>query len=246
MKTKPIFLCLFLIFTCSNLMAQQSQRPVSELTADISGWEMIKNAAQSAKNKVEFLPVTKIYAAKELLQMQVTTHSYMGAIIYFTGGVFIDNRWIRLLGSGSTNLPRNITDWNKGKSQKSENNIPGYLFIGDDAIGGFFAINSGALGTDIGNIYYLAPDSLMWESLGKGYSAFVEFCFNGDLEMFYKGFRWKGWQKEVSTLNGDKVYSFFPYLWTKEGKNIQKNSRKPIPIEEQFQFNQHAIDSLKH
>ncbi len=227
-------------------MAQQTKRTLTELIADTSGWEMIKTVAQTAKNRIEFLPAQQNEAEKTLLQMQVTTHSYMGAIIYFTGGIFIDNRWIRLLGSGHKDLLRNITVWNNDNDAKRNNGIPGYLLIGDDAIGGFFAINSGALGTDIGNIYYLSPDNLTWESMGKGYSAFVEFCFNGDLDMFYKGLRWADWQKEVSVLNGDKTFNFYPYLWTKEGKVIQKNSRKIIPIEEQYRFNLHTIDSLKH
>lgn len=101
---------------------------------------------------------------------------------------------------------------------------------------GFFLLNGGGLGNDLGKIYYLAPDSLEFEPLDLSYSEFLLFCFNNDLDDFYKGLRWKNWKSEVSKLNGDTVFNFFPYLWTKEGKNIEKNSKKEIPIEEQYNF----------
>jgi hypothetical protein len=42
----------------------------------------------------------------------------MGAIIYETGGLLVDNGWIRILGSGHKKLDRNLPEWNKGKSIK--------------------------------------------------------------------------------------------------------------------------------
>ena len=39
------------------------------------------------------------------------------------------------------------------------------------------------------------------------------------------------------TLSGDEVFNFFPALWTKEGKEIDKNSRKPVSVEEQYRLN---------
>jgi hypothetical protein len=41
----------------------------------------------------------------------------------------------------------------------------------------------------------------------------------------------------MEELDGDKVYNFYPFLWTKEGKDINKISRKAIPAEEQYNFN---------
>jgi len=49
--------------------------------------------------------------------------------------------------------------------------------------------------------------------------------------------RWTQWRDEVSKLDGDKVFNFYPYLWTKEGKDINKNSRKAIPVGEQYSLN---------
>ena len=245
-KTKLlIFLLLLTAFSFQEAFAQISMRSVSALTADTSGWILVKTAAASSKNRAIILPVAdSAKAAEALYQMQVTTHSYMGAVIYFTGGLLIDHCWIRLLGSGSNQLPRTLPNWNKSRTFKEFGERPGYLLIGDDVIGGFFAVNGGALGPDLGNVFYLAPETLKWESLGKSYSDFVDFCLNGDLNKFYKGYRWPGWEKETETIKGDSVYNFYPFLWTKEGQDIRKDTRKLVPVEEQYDFNLDAIKRL--
>lgn len=69
------------------------------------------------------------------------------------------------------------------------------------------------------------------------YSDFLKFCLNGDLDTFYKACRWTNWKAEVEQLDGNEVFNFFPYLWTQEGKDINKNSRKAVAIEEQYFLN---------
>ncbi len=66
------------------------------------------------------------------------------------------------------------------------------------------------------------------------YTDFLDFCFNGNLTKFYANLRWTNWKEDVSKLDGNMVFTFVPYLWTKQGKNINKNTRKPVPIEEQY------------
>lgn len=209
--------------------------PIEDLinTTD-PGWPFVEEWIKAAKNKVEVLPVDAAKAATALYQSQVTTRSPMGAIIYMTGGILIDDGWIRIIASGSPKLNRDLPEWNKGKSFKDHGNIPGFYLVADDVIGGFFALNGGALGKDAGRIYYFAPDTLEFEALDMTYTEFLQFCFNGDLDTFYKGLRWKNWRKEVSELPGDQGFSFYPFLWTKQGKEIEKNSRKAVPVEEQY------------
>jgi hypothetical protein len=104
-------------------------------------------------------------------------------------------------------------------------------------VGGFFALNGGEFGEDIGRIYYLSPDNLEWEPLDLTYEAFLEFCFNGDLATFYSNLRWQGWQQDLANLHGDSVFNFFPTPWSKEGKDISKNTRKIVTVQEQYDFN---------
>ncbi|WP_269630100.1 DUF2625 domain-containing protein [Pelomonas sp. BJYL3] len=164
-----------------------------------------------------------------LLGLQVTTRSPMGAIAYETGGILIDNGWLRVLGSGNPKLRRNIVEWNTGRSN-------GHLLVADDAIGGFFSINGGAFGEDRGSMYYWAPDTLKWEPLGLGYSEFLRWAVSEKLTVFYEGLRWPGWEVEVKSAGGDECFTFYPFLWTEQG-SVQSSSRRLVRVAEQFAFN---------
>jgi hypothetical protein len=54
-----------------------------------------------------------------------------------------------------------------------------------------------------------------------------------------------GCGESFSVIRSYMGVNFAPFLWTKEGKDIQKVSRKPISIEEQYIFNMDAIKQLK-
>ena len=200
-------------------------------------WDLIQEWLQEAINSYEVLPRDAKRAETELLNAQITTRSPMGAILYETGGILINGGWIRLLGSGCERLDRGMFQWNKGKTFEDYGQPPAFLLVADDILGGFFAINGGAFGQDdLGQIYYLAPDTLSWEPMNCGYSEFVCWTLEGDIDLFYEPYYWKGWQEEVAKLNGNQVFSFFPFLWTKEGQQIEAVSRKVVPIEESYRL----------
>lgn len=207
-------------------------------------WPLVQKWIETAKNKVEVLPVNAVKADSVLYNAQITTFATLGGVIYNTGGIIVDNGWIRILGSGSDRLPRDIANWNKGKTIKEfGDNIP-YLLIADDAVGGFFAINYGGLGPDIKNVYYLEPNTLTWQPLGAGYGEFLVFCFDSDLSKFYKGLRWKSWEQFIANLDGNKTYSFRPYLW-QAGSDVDKSTRKLVGVEEMYKFNIMKSKDLK-
>lgn len=212
---------------------QMPKRSLAELiNKQEPGWELVSGWIKQAKNKVQVLPKAPVRADSALLAAQVTTRSPMGAVIYETGGILVDNGWLRILGSGSPGLDRDLMSWNKGKQQ-------GFLLVADDVLGGLYAINSGAFGSEsMGKIFYFAPESLHWQATDKTYSEFLVFCFSGNLTDFYHGLRWKGWEQEVSSLNGNQGIAFYPFLFTKEGKNIAKNKRGIVPIAELWSFGQ--------
>ncbi len=78
-------------------------------------------------------------------------------------------------------------------------------------LGGFFALDGGALGKP-GHVFYFAQDTLEWEDTGYGYSDFLGFCLNGDLQKYYKDMRWPGWQAEIAKLEGNEVIGVYPFL----------------------------------
>lgn len=164
----------------------------------------------------------------------------MGAIIYETGGILIDGGWLRILGSGCPAMNRDLMSWNKGRQQ-------GFLLVADDVLGGFYAINGGAFGSEsVGKIFYFAPDALRWEATNKTYSDFLLFCFSGDLASYYKGLRWKGWEQEIQALTGTQGIACYPFLFTKEGKNVGKDKRGVVPIAELWTFGQDMQRQLDH
>ena len=201
------------------------------INKDESGWELVSEWINDATNKVEVLSKDKKNADLALYNSQVTTRSPMGAIIYETGGILIDSGWIRILGSGNEKVNRSLPDWNKNKSTTEFGQQAPYFLVADDVIGGFFAINGGEFGEDLGQMYYFAPDCLEWESMDMGYSDFIWWTFTGDLEQFYEGLKWNNWKEEIENLDGNKGIGFFPFLWT-EYNNVNELSRKPISIDE--------------
>src|ERR1700754_4174883 len=76
--------------------------------------------AQSSR-PIELLPPSE-RNGEVLVGLQVTTRSPVGAIAYETGGILVDHGWLRILGSGHPKLPRDIAEWNAGRSS-------GYLLV---------------------------------------------------------------------------------------------------------------------
>jgi hypothetical protein len=203
------------------------------------GWPVVSEMIAKAKNEVEILPVDPKKGEQALLAIQVTTRSPMGAIAYSSGGLLVDHGWIRVLGGGSARLPRDIGSWNFPKGVDQPPRLGNAILVADDVLGGFFAINGGAFDGPPGHVFYLAPDTLRWEDLGRGFTDFVEFLCQGDLAKFYASLRWRGWFTDAERLSGDRAYSIYPFLWAKEGGTIDQRSRKDVPIEELWFY---AID----
>ena len=148
--------------TQSNEPAQ-SMRAVDELVVKKdSGWDILLGWKETAKNRVEILPRKKKAGREALHFTQVTTYSLLGAVVYESGGILIDNGWLRILGAGTRDGSRSLPSWNTGKTQHL--NSTGYLLVADDVLGGFFALNGGAFyGVELGHVVYLEPAGLgMW------------------------------------------------------------------------------------
>jgi len=77
---------------------------------------------------------------------------------------------------------------------------PGAIVVGHDVIGGLFAIDGGALGVAPGQVCYFGPDTLTWDGLGGGYSAFLLAALGGGWMWCLRGCdgragrtRWRPW-----------------------------------------------------
>ncbi|KAG9506282.1 hypothetical protein J7337_003264 [Fusarium musae] len=172
-------------------------RPISELinTAD-PGINLIHEWARDNSEPCEILPPDEGLRSDILLQLQVTTRSILGAVAYETGGILALNKRVRILGSGSDRSLLTANGTIGGHS--------GLLIVGDDILGGAFALNGGHFGNEaIGQIYYLAADDLVWTSLDVGYTDFIYY--------------FESYVQEPPPFN--KALSIIPFLWSKESRN---------------------------
>src|SRR5262245_59603130 len=171
--------------------APPARRGLEELiNLEEPGIALVRRWAAQAPHSVVFLPVNLAAGERNLLSLQVTTRSPLGAIAYGTGGILVDDGWLRILGSGSERLPRAIADWNRSVGPPEEQRLPGALLVADDALGGFFALNGGRFPGPVGGVHYLALDTGQWEDLGVGFSEWLQTVFSKRLEAFYTDLRW--------------------------------------------------------
>lgn len=209
-------------------------KSLKELTEAKSNWPLIEKMMQSAVNNFEVLPRDQKRAEDAIVALQQSVESLMGAVTYNTGGIMFDHGWLRLLGSGSKRLERDITTWNKGRSF-DEGEVPGFLMVADDAIGGIFAVNGNELGEDAGMMYYLAPDSVEWEPLDVNYHQFLEFCFAGQIADFYDYFRWEGWENDIKHMSGDEAIMFNPPLWEELPEELENREHNVMSMADAYE-----------
>lgn len=118
------------------------------------------------------------------------------------------------------------------------------MIIAYDIIGGFFSNNGGAFDGEIGNIFYLAPDTLEWEDMGVGYTDFIRWILDDNLNVFYEGLRWDSWIKDVSEIPYDKGVNFYPPLWSEQG-SIFSSSRRYVSLKELWELKLEYIEKFK-
>ena len=201
-------------------------------------WPQVKSWLMNAACAVEVLPASEDKRAEALIQVQVTTRSVLGAVVFETGGLLVDHGWMRVLGSGHPRLTRSVPGWNSLMSSS------GYYLVADDVIGGFFALDGGSLGFETGEIAYFAPDTLAWEGTGLQYSGFISWCLSGKLAEYYKDCRWTGWEHEIAIVEGSRALSIVPPLFTK-GPPIGERQRRAVPIEEVWGLQQDFARQLR-
>jgi hypothetical protein len=215
-------------------------RGYKELLCVDPAWPELEAAARKSR-RVTILPRDAEAARFCLEKLQVTTRSSLGALAHETGGLLVEEHgWLRVFGCGHQRLPRALGQWNETLGVP----ISDFLLIADDVVGGAFAVNGGALGPALGNVFYFAPERLTWEDMHVSHGAFVRWIFGGDVESFYENLRWPGWENEMKHVGGDQALSLYPPPWTTEGKDVSQVSRRAIPAREVWALQQDLARQL--
>jgi hypothetical protein len=199
-------------------------RSLSELIDTVDpAWPEVEAAVVAAPNPVVVLAADPRRADKELGLLQVTTRSWLGAVVHRSGGLVLDHGWLRVLGSG--NDERRLASLSQVNDK-----IAGGMIVAQDVLGGQFAWMPDSSGS--ATIWYLAPDTLRWENCEQGYGAWLAAMIGGAMTGFYESLRWPGWAEEVGECRLDQAINVLPPLWTKEGKDPAAASRRPVPMSE--------------
>jgi hypothetical protein len=188
-------------------------RTLAELTSDDPRWPDVQRCIRAATRPVEVRRVEKAAGEAALVALQVTDRSALGALVRHTGGLILDDGWLRVFGG----------------DRMLELGVQGALAVGADAVGAFFLLDGGALGA-AGMVFHLPADTLEPESLDLSYFAWLQWCLAGDLAAYYGPLRWTGWEAEVSRLTWDQGLSLYPPLWSVEGRDPAMVSRRPVPL----------------
>jgi hypothetical protein len=209
--------------------------------ADDPAWPALQEAVASGAVPVRVLPADPEEGRRCLLQMQITARSTLGALALNSGGLVLDDGWVRVFGGGSDasgGLP-SLAQVNRFPAAFDPAWHPAKgLVVGQDALGGVFALNghdpAAADRPGVpGQMIYFAPDTLTWEAMDMGHSAWVSWLLSGRLETFYDGLRWHGWREEASALAFSQGISVYPFLWSKEAHaDLAATSRRAVPMRE--------------
>lgn len=178
----------------------------------LRGW-----AEQAGDGSAVLHPPLDPLRAETLVALQVTTRSVLGAVAYETGGVTAGDGFVRLFGSGSD---RSLLGVARTVGCPLDGERPDVIVVGDDALGGLFALNGGRFGPgEPGGVFHLPADDTVWIPLGSGYADFVRWCLTGDLAEVYGPLAALDAFTARPRPRFDETYAFYPFLWTQEARD---------------------------
>ena len=219
-------------------------RPLAELLADEPIWPEVRSWIDGATNEVVVLPTDRSRGEDTLERIQVTTRSVLGALALETGGILVDHGWLRILGAGGPRMEGSLATWNGLGPAAAVEPLEDAFLVAYDAVGGFFALDGGAFDAGQGDVFYRAPDNLRWEPLSLPHSGFVHWACMGDVARFAAELRWPGWEAEVEGASADEGFSLYPPPFTKEGRPVERASRRLVPMSELWRFYRDAAQQL--
>jgi len=181
-------------------------------------WPDVLNWIKASTHGVEILPPDKTRREEIRRIVGVSLESALGAVIHETGGLMVDQGWLRILGSGSEGIPRIARPDRK------------WILVADDVVGGFFALHP-----PNGEVHYLAPDTAQWEGLGIGYSAWFRWSMTEKLGQFYQDYRGSDWATRVRSLEPHQAFHLHPPPWA-AGEPFPARNWRNVPVDELYRL----------
>ncbi|MFI7674337.1 DUF2625 family protein [Actinophytocola sp. NPDC049390] len=198
--------------------------------------------AELGREPVRMFPGDPVQGQDCLRLLQVTAASALGALTLYTGGLTVDNGWVRVFGGAAApDGPPNLAHVNRMHDPSWQREAG--LVVGQDVLGGVFVLNGvnpsgyGRPGAP-GQMVYFAPDTLEWEALDLGHSAWLSWLAAGGTTSFYKSLRWPGWEAETRALGSSHGIAVYPFLWSEQAHaDLAATERGPAPMAEILALN---------
>ena len=175
-------------------------------------WNGIYELISESSKKISVFDGNESVGYAELKKMNVLSKSTLGAIVIFSSGISIDN-WLRIVGQENS---EHQGIWSYNDYQKENVSLEKMTIVGQDIVGGLFAINIGKYQEGIKKVWYFAPDTLQWEYMDMNYAEFIAWAIQGNTDEFYSSMRWKCWKEDCSKAEFDEMILIYPSLWSKE------------------------------
>lgn len=172
------------------------------MSKKLNTWQQIEEMFLSGKNE------TIIHSLESEVNLDlcgIKSISALGSVIQNTSGIFVKD-FIRVFGSDEK-----YQGWSYyNELKESENVFLNYFIVGNDVLGGIFAIDSENF------VNYFDPKVNEWEAIGLLYSEWLSWLANGniqdlyseDIELYYT----------ISQKKADytKSYLIYPFVWSSE------------------------------
>lgn len=147
----------------------------------------------------------------------------------------IVNKYLKILGN-DTNFGIKWANSIYAKSYGTQS-----LLVAYDVFGGLFVVKDYQAGGN--QIWYFAPDTMDWENLKITYQNFIEWVCTNEISLFYADFPTEYVRQSFVRIEDDDVLHIYPYLWSKEYKNVNP-SINVISFRELFELNQDIYRQL--
>ena len=196
-------------------------------------WNEIKEMIDSSELDVQLFDGKKTVGERIVKLLSLNENTSLAKVILNSAGMIVNN-CIRILGQGNDNI-QSIENVNVVKTGLPTR-IEGMLIVGLDIFGGVFAMNTIEIDNSIGDIYYFAPDTLDWESMGVKYSQFLAWALSKNIDEFYQSMQWNGWNEIAKQADFNQAILVYPFLWSKE-VNINTATKNIVPFDELFALN---------
>ncbi len=194
-------------------------------------WGKIKEISYKSNHEIIIFEGTLENGQKECKELNIPNDSVLASVVMNCNGIYVDN-WIRILGQGNE-MRNGVLYYN---TLLDDSCLEGMFIVANDVVGGIYAINISRFEIDKSKIWYFAPDTLEWESLGMKYSDFIAWTAQGNISEFYESMRWDSWKNDCKKVELNTGYLIYPFLWAKEcDKNTA--SKKVVLFDELMKLN---------